>query len=144
MARLAGKVAVITGGAGGIGRAAGRLFAAEGARVLLVDVNEGALQQTVDDIAGGAASYAVADTTQPVSVRQFLHTAVERYGGLDVLLANAGVEGELHAIADYPVEVFDHVMAVNVRGVWLGVRCLITSWRSTSAASGWVSERPFP
>ena len=135
MARLAGKVAVITGGAGGIGRAAGRLFAAEGARVLLVDVNEGALQQTVDDIAGGAASYAVADTTQPASVRQFLHTAVERYGGLDVLLANAGVEGELHAIVDYPVEVFDHVMAVNVRGVWLGVRAAIPLMRQRGGGS---------
>lgn len=65
MARLAGKVVVITGGAGGIGRAVGGLFAAEGARVLLVDVNEGALQQAVGDIAGDAVSYAVADTTQP-------------------------------------------------------------------------------
>ena len=135
MARLTGKVAVITGGAGGIGRAAGRLFAAEGARVLLVDVNEGALQQVVDDIAGDAVSYAVADTTQPDSVRQFFQTAVERYGGVDVFLANAGVEGELRDIPDYPVEVFDHVMAVNVRGVWLGVRGSIPLMRQRGGGS---------
>ena len=135
MARLAGKVAVITGGAGGIGRAVGGLFAAEGARVLLVDVNEGALQQAVGDIAGDAVSYAVADTTQPDSVRQFFQVAVERYGGVDVFLANAGVEGEIHAIPDYPVEVFDHVMAVNVRAVWLGVRAAIPLMRQRGGGS---------
>ena len=135
MTRLSDKVAVITGGAGGIGRAAGRLFAAEGARVLLVDVNEGALQQAVDDIGGDTVGYAVADTTQPESVQQFFQTAVERYGGVDVFLANAGVEGELHTIADYPVEVFDHVMAVNVRGVWLGVRAAIPWMRQRGGGS---------
>ena len=135
MARLAGKVAVITGGAGGIGRAAGRIFAAEGARVLLVDVNEGALKQAVGDIAGDAVSYAVADTTQPSSVQQFFQAAVERYGGVDVFLANAGVEGEIHAIPEYPIEVFDHVMAVNVRAVWLGVRAAIPLMRQRGGGS---------
>ena len=135
MARLTGKVAVITGGAGGIGRAAGRLFAAEGARVLLADVNEGALQQVVDDIGVEAVSHAVVDTTQPDAVRQLFQTAVERYGGVDVFLANAGVEGELHFIPDYPVEVFDQVMAVNVRGVWLGVRTAIPLMRQRGGGS---------
>ena len=135
MARLTGKVAVITGGAGGIGRAAGRLFAAEGARVLLADVNEGALQQVVDDIGGEAVSHSVVDTTQPDAVRQLFQTAVERYGGVDVFLANAGVEGELHFIPDYPVDVFDHVMAVNVRGVWLGVRTAIPLMRQRGGGS---------
>ena len=135
MARLSGKVAVITGGAGGIGRAAGRLFAAEGARVLLADVNDGALRQVVDDIASEAVSHAAADMTQPDDVRQVFETAVERYGGVDVFLANAGVEGELHAIPDYPVEVFDHVMAVNVRGVWLGVREAIPLMRRRGGGS---------
>ena len=135
MAQLSGKVAVITGGAGGIGRAAGRLFAAEGARVLLADVNDGALRQAVDDIASEAVSHVAADMTQPDDVRQVFETAVERYGGVDVFLANAGVEGELHAIPDYPVEVFDHVMAVNVRGVWLGVREAIPLMRRRGGGS---------
>lgn len=135
MARLTGKVAVITGGAGGIGRAAGRLFAAEGAQVLLADVNEGALRQIVDDIATAGVSHAVADTTQPEEVDKLFQTAVERYGGVDVFLANAGVEGELHAIPDYPVDVFDHVMAVNVRGVWLGVRAAMPLMRRRGGGS---------
>lgn len=103
--------------------------------MLVVDVNEGALQQAVGDIAGDAVSYAVADTTQSDSVRQFFQVAVERYGGVDVFLANAGVEGELHAIPDYPVEVFDHVMAVNVRAVWLGVRAAIPLMRQRGGGS---------
>ena len=135
MARLTGKVAVITGGAGGIGRAAGRLFAAEGARVLLADVNEGALRQVVDDIPSDAVSHALVDTTQSDAVRQLFETAAERYGGVDVFLANAGVEGELQAIPDYPVDVFDQVMAVNVRGVWLGVRAAIPLMRQRGGGS---------
>ena len=135
MARLTGKVAVITGGAGGIGRAAGRLFAEEGARVLLADVNEGALRQVVDDIGGEDVSHAVVDTTQPDAVSDLFQTAVERYGGVDVFLANAGVEGELHFIPDYPVDVFDHVLAVNVRGVWLGVRAAIPLMRQRGGGS---------
>ena len=103
--------------------------------MLLADVNEGALRQVVEDIAAQTVSYAVADTTQPDAVRQLFQTAVERYGGVDVFLANAGVEGELHAIPDYPVDVFDHVMAVNVRGVWLGVRTAIPLMRRGAAAA---------
>ena len=72
MARLTGKVAVITGGAGGIGRAAAKLFTEEGATVLLVDVNEAALQDAVQTIGAHVASYAVADTTQPEQVQYFV------------------------------------------------------------------------
>jgi NAD(P)-dependent dehydrogenase (short-subunit alcohol dehydrogenase family) len=125
MARLTGKVAVITGGAGGIGRAAARLFVEEGARVLLVDLDETALQAAVARAGNDSASYVVADTTQPDQVQHFVDTAVERYGGIDVLLANAGIEGRVLPIPEYPIEVFDQVMAVNVRGVWLGLRAVI-------------------
>jgi NAD(P)-dependent dehydrogenase (short-subunit alcohol dehydrogenase family) len=137
MARLTGKVAVITGGAGGIGRAAARLFVDEGARVLLVDLDEAALQEAVRAAvaAGGAsapgpdgtesASYVVADTTQPDQVQRFVRAAVERYGGIDVFLANAGIEGRVASIPEYPIDVFDQVMAVNVRGVWLGLKYVI-------------------
>jgi NAD(P)-dependent dehydrogenase (short-subunit alcohol dehydrogenase family) len=131
MGRLTGKVAIITGGAGGIGRAAGRLFVQEGAKVLLVDLDEAALKDAVagaSDAAGdsgGQVSYVAADTTDPDAVQRYVDTAVERYGGVDVLLANAGIEGRVLPIPEYPIDVFDRVIAVNVRGVWLGLRSVI-------------------
>jgi NAD(P)-dependent dehydrogenase (short-subunit alcohol dehydrogenase family) len=126
MGRLAGKVAIITGGSGGIGRAAAKRFVKEGARVLLVDLDEAALRATVEeavDLGGRAsASYVVADTTQPEQVEAFVRAAVERYSGVDSFLANAGIEGRVEPISEYPLDVFDQVMAVNVRGVWLGLK----------------------
>ena len=125
MARLEGKVAVITGATGGIGSAAARLFAQEGASVALVDLDEAALQETVRSIGEEKASYTVADVTQPEQTQAYINAAVDRWGGIDVLLANAGIEGTLSPITDYPVDVFDRVMAVNVRGVWLGIKYVV-------------------
>jgi NAD(P)-dependent dehydrogenase (short-subunit alcohol dehydrogenase family) len=135
MVRLAGKVAIITGGAGGIGRAAGRLFVEEGARVLLVDLDAAALRDAVESIGGESASYAVADVTEPEQVEHFVQTAVERYGGVDIFLANAGTEGRPGPIPDSPVENFDRVMAVNVRGVWLGLKYVIPAMRQRGGGS---------
>ena len=135
MARLTGKVAIITGGAGGIGLATAQLFTGEGAQVLLVDRNEAALQSALDAIASTAASYVVADITQPEQVEQYVQTAIERYQGVDILLANAGVEGVVQPIPDYPVDVFDQVMAVNVRGVWLGLKYAIPALRARGGGS---------
>ena len=125
MARLEGKVAVITGATGGIGSAAASLFAEEGARVALVDLDESALQETVRSIGEKKASYTVADVTQPEQAQAYINAAVDRWGGIDVLLANAGIEGTLSPITDYPIDVFDRVMAVNVRGVWLGIKYVV-------------------
>ncbi len=122
MARLANKVAIVTGAAGGIGMAAARRFAGEGARVLLVDREGTALRAATQSIAGAAASFAVADVTQPEEVERFVQLAVERYGGLDVFVNNAGILGPMKPIAEYPIATFDAVLAVNVRGVWLGLK----------------------
>jgi NAD(P)-dependent dehydrogenase (short-subunit alcohol dehydrogenase family) len=121
MGRLSGKVAIITGGAGGIGAAAAKLFVKEGAKVLLVDINESALQKLVAEL-GSAASFFVADVTKPEDNAAFVKAAVDRFGGLDILLANAGIEGAVAPIVDYPVEMFDKVLAINVRGAWLAVK----------------------
>lgn len=125
MGRLDGKVAVITGGAGGIGRAAGAMFAAEGADVLLVDVGEDALKDAVKSIGSNRVSYCVADVTSEQDNDRMIATAAERYGGVDVLLANAGTEGDVLPITDYDPDRFDALMAVNVKGPWLGIRSSI-------------------
>ena len=125
MGRLEGKVAVITGGAGGIGRAAGALFAAEGADVLLVDIGEEALKDAVNSIGSNRVSYCVADVTSEDDNNRMIATASERYGGVDVLLANAGTEGDVLPITEYDPERFDALMTLNVKGPWLGIRSSI-------------------
>lgn len=122
MGRLEGRVAVITGGAGAIGLAAAQAFLREGARVLLVDLDEAALQEASKEIDGSASSYVAADVTRPEDVQRYVQAAVARFGGIDVLVLNAGIEGVVKHIPEYPLEVFDKVIAVNVRGVWLGLK----------------------
>ena len=129
MTRLEGKVAVITGATGGIGSAAARIFASEGASVALVDLDESALQDVVQSIGEDKASYSVADVTDPEQTEAYINAAVGRWGGIDILLANAGIEGTLSPITEYPIEEFDRVMAVNVRGVWLGIKYAVPVMR---------------
>ena len=135
MARLDGKVAVITGATGGIGQAASRLFAEEGARVALVDLDEGALRELVQSIGEDKASYTVADVTDPDQSQAYFDAAVNRWGGIDAYLANAGIEGTLATIPDYPIDIFDRVIAVNVRGVWLGIKYAVPAMRERGSGS---------
>jgi NAD(P)-dependent dehydrogenase (short-subunit alcohol dehydrogenase family) len=120
--RLQGKVAVITGGAGGIGMASARLFVAEGAKVVLVDVDEPALRAAVTELGSDAASHVVADVSDEAQVRRYFDAAVKRHGRIDALLSNAGTAGMVSPIADYPMDVFDRVIAVNVRGVYMSLK----------------------
>ncbi len=119
MDRLLDKVALITGGAGSIGGATARLFADEGARVVLADVDEDGLATVADGIGADRAAYVVTDVADSDQVRAAVTIAVERFGGLDVAFANAGIFGANAPITDYPEDVFDAVMAVNVRGPFL-------------------------
>ncbi len=125
MGRLDGKVAVITGGAGGIGRAAGKRFVAEGADVLLVDLDEAALAEACAEIGSNKVSYFVGDVTRAEDNQAMIDTATERYGGVDAFLANAGIEGDVASILDYDEARFDQVMAVNVKGPFLGLKAAI-------------------
>ena len=135
MASLAGKIAVITGGATGIGFAAGTLFAQEGAQVILVSRNEPALQQAVASIGHSTVSYVVADVTQPDQVQSYVQTVVEQYSGIDILINNAGIEGDVKPIPEYELETFDQVLAVNVRGVWLGLKFVIPELQKRGGGS---------
>ena len=117
--RLTDKVALITGGAGSIGLATARAFVAQGARVLIADLDQAALEQAAGDLGSDVAAWAVTDVTDPAQVQDAVSRTVERFGRLDCAFANAGVFGVVAPVADYPVEVFNQVMAVNVTGSFL-------------------------
>ena len=135
MQRLNNKVAVITGGTGGIGLAAAQLFAAEGAQVVLVDLDQAALDRAVADSGAERAMGIAADVTDPAQVEAYVEATVARHGRLDVFFNNAGIEGAVGPIADYAVEMFDKVMAVNVRGVFLGLKYVIPAMASSGGGS---------
>ena len=135
MSCLAEKVVVITGGAGGIGIAAGKRFASEGAQVLLVDLNEKGLADACAEIGGNAVSYRVADVTQADDNSRMVETATERYGGVDIFLANAGIEGDVTSLLDYDEARFDQVMAVNVKGPFPGLRAAVPAMRLRGGGS---------
>ncbi len=120
MRKLENKVSIITGGAGSIGIAAAKLFLAEGASVLLVDVKEEALQKAVAELNSQKVKYCVADVTKSADVKKYAHYAVAEFGKIDVFFNNAGIEGVVCAMVDYPEDIFDKIIAVNVKGIWLG------------------------
>jgi len=124
MSRLAGKIAIITGGAAGIGLASAKLFVGEGAKVLLVDVQRAQLDAAVADLGSDNAIAMVADVSDAGQTRAYVAAAVERWGRVDILFANAGIEGKVASLTDYPLDEYERVMAVNVRGVFLGLQAV--------------------
>jgi NAD(P)-dependent dehydrogenase (short-subunit alcohol dehydrogenase family) len=135
MGRLDDKVAIITGGAGGIGAAAARRFTEEGAKVMLVDMNEDALRGIVSDIGEDQAAYTIADVSDADQTQAYVDATVKRFGGVDIALMNAGIVGDFVSLADYDIDAFDRVMAVNVRGVWLGLRSAIPEMKKRGGGS---------
>jgi len=126
--RLQDKVSIITGGASGMGRVAAQMFAAEGARVVVADVTEEAAESVVADVkaAGGQATAVVADVSKEADARRMVDHAIATYGRVDVLYNNAGIMPQAdHSVIDTSVEDWDRVMAVNVRGVFLGCKYAI-------------------
>ena len=121
MDRLAGKVAVITGGASGIGEGSVRLFAAEGARVVIADVQDARGAKLAEEL-GPATSYYHADVSQEEEVRAAIAHAVNKWGRLDVMFNNAGFGGVSGPIQDTDMAAFDATMAVLFRGVVLGMK----------------------
>jgi NAD(P)-dependent dehydrogenase (short-subunit alcohol dehydrogenase family) len=129
VARFNNKVVVLTGAGSGIGLEAVKLFAREGARLMLAGRNEAALKSAVQVAGAGNAAYVVTDVSKPEDNQRLMKTAEDKFGGVDIFIANAGVEGATAPIVDYPVDAFDQVMAVNVRGVFLGLKYAIPAIR---------------
>ena len=134
--RLAGKVALISGGARGQGAAETRLFVREGARVVFGDIldDEGKKVEAEIRAAGGAATYVHLDVTRETDWRAAVATAVERYGKLDVLVNNAGILLRAR-IEDTSEADWDRIMAINVKGVFLGTKCAIPAMRAAGGGS---------
>src|SRR5215471_14692570 len=120
--RVEGKVALITGGASGIGRAIALTFAREGAKLIIADMNAEGGQQTVHMIIeqGGEAIFVKTDVSKAIEVQALISRAVETYGRLDCAHNNAGISGGGRALtAEYLEETWQRVLAVNLTGVWL-------------------------
>ncbi|KAB7731080.1 glucose 1-dehydrogenase [Rudanella paleaurantiibacter] len=149
MKKLKGKVAVITGGAGSIGKITAKLFLDEGARVMLVDLSEEALKSAADELGGSEqVAWCAADVSQSADVQQYVNQTVERFGKIDVFFNNAGIEGVVKPIEDYPEDVFDKIVAVNIKGVWLGAKYVLPQMNDggsmiiTSSVAG-INGSPF-
>jgi NAD(P)-dependent dehydrogenase (short-subunit alcohol dehydrogenase family) len=119
-----GKVALVTGGGNGIGRAACLGFARYGARLVVVDRDAAAADATAGIVRqqGGEAEAVTADVTRSADVQAYVQAALGRFGAIDCFFNNAGIEGTVAPIAEYDEAMFDQVIAVNVKGVFLGLR----------------------
>jgi NAD(P)-dependent dehydrogenase (short-subunit alcohol dehydrogenase family) len=119
-----GKVALITGGGNGIGRAAGLGFSKNGAKIVVVDRDKDAGEATAGVIRqqGGDARFIAADVTKSADVQAYVKAALDAYGSIDCFFNNAGIEGTVASTAEYDEDVFDAVIGVNLKGVFLGLR----------------------
>ena len=128
MGRFSDQVIIVTGGASGIGRATAMRLAREGARVAVIDLPTAAGgPETVRDIGavGGQALFVPTDVTSFSGLRQCVETTVREWGRIDGIMNNAGINGPIALIEDYPEEDFDRVIAVDLKAVWLGMRAVI-------------------
>jgi NAD(P)-dependent dehydrogenase (short-subunit alcohol dehydrogenase family) len=124
MGRLEGKRAIVTGAASGIGRASALLFAQEGAAVLAVDQEEAGLRETAARIAkaGGRAEAMTADAGSEADVARYVARALDAFGGLDIMYANAGISGGTVPLLETSVELWERVLRVNLIGPFLAIR----------------------
>jgi NAD(P)-dependent dehydrogenase (short-subunit alcohol dehydrogenase family) len=122
--KFSNKVVLITGGGSGIGRAAALGFAQRGATVVVVDRDETATRDTAEMVRkeGVQALHLVADVSQSAQVRAYVEATLDAFGRIDCFFNNAGIEGTVGPLAEYDEDVFDQVLAVNMRGVFLGLR----------------------
>lgn len=125
MDRFTGKIVLITGASGGIGSSAAKGFLEQGAEAVhLVDLSDDALKETAGAL-GDKVSWTAADVSTVEGTKKFVTECVDKYGRIDIFLANAGIEGVVKPIPEYPLEMFDKILSVNVRGVFLGLQLVM-------------------
>lgn len=153
MALLEGKVALVTGGASGIGRAVVDAYVREGAKVTIVDMSEENGRKAVEEVVGmgGEAHFVRADVSRPEENERMVRETVERFGALHVACNNAGIGGEVNAVADMSVEGWDKVIAINLSGVFYAMKYeipamlaagggSIVNMASILGAAGWATS----
>ena len=137
MGMLDGKVAFITGGASGIGAGAARRFAQEGARVMLADLQEDEGEKLRDEIAakGGQATYVACDVSDADSVSNAITQTVEQFGRLDIVFANAGINGVWAPVEEITPEEWDKTLDINLKGTFLTVHFAVPHLRDAGGGS---------
>lgn len=116
------KRIVITGGSGAIGKALAKELLAKGAKVLITDLKDDDLQKAKEELASDQLFTFKADVSQEKEVAQYVQYAVDKMGGIDIFYNNAGVEGKVAPLDEYPLEIFNQVLNVNIKGVYYGLR----------------------
>ncbi|MGM0624417.1 MAG: SDR family NAD(P)-dependent oxidoreductase [Bacteroidota bacterium] len=116
------KRIIITGGAGGIGAALARILLDKGAKVLLVDLKKEDLQKTADELKSDNVYIFEADVSDEKAVKAYVDYAVKEMGGIDVFYNNAGIEGKVVPLEEYPIDVYHKLIDINVNGVYYGLR----------------------
>jgi NAD(P)-dependent dehydrogenase (short-subunit alcohol dehydrogenase family) len=135
MGRLQNKTALITGGASGIGQATALLFLAEGARVLIVDRDEGALENAVKAANSDKITSFSADLRDSSHIAAYSRHAEAHLGAIDIAVFNAGICGANMPLEDYPEALFDEVLAVNLKAAWLGLRAVVPGMKERKRGS---------
>ncbi|MFO7789166.1 MAG: SDR family oxidoreductase [Bacteroidales bacterium] len=116
------KSAIITGGSGGIGAALGKKLVENGAKLLLVDLDKSKLKETAESLNSDKVFIYEADVSDEKQVKSFVDYAMDKMGNIDVVYLNAGIEGKVTPLEDYPMDVFHKLIDVNVKGVYYGLR----------------------
>lgn len=137
MGKLDGKVAIVTGGGSGIGRAIALLYAAEGAKVMVSDIDEKGSMAVVGEIraGGGEASFFWTDTSSATDSEALVNATMRDYGALHIAVNNAGIGGPLVPLGEYPIEGWNHVIGVNLSGVFYGMRFQIPAMLTSGGGS---------
>lgn len=137
MNTLEHKVAIVTGAGSGIGRAIALLYAAEGAKVVVSDINEQGGKTVLDELTdqGFEAIFIKANTADPKDQEMLVQQTVKHFGALDIACNNAGIGGPLSSVGDYPIDGWDKVISINLSGVFYGMRYQIPALLASGGGS---------